>query len=95
LNYSLEDYLPGQQLMSIDFLLGGKNRIAWLSEKLLENPISLAMALAKHLLLVNENQTKNYLASIRSLTSSDLRKIAYRFFNKGKPVWVVIKPEKR
>jgi len=95
LNYSPEDYLPGQQLMSIDFLLGGKNRIAWLSEKLLENPISLAMALAKHLLLVNENQTKNYLASIRSLTSSDLRKIAYRFFNKGKPVWVVIKPEKR
>lgn len=94
-NYSPEDYLPGQQLSAIDFLLGGKNQIRWLSEKSLEDPINLAMALAKHLLLADESQIKNYLASINLLKSSDLRKIARKYFNQGKPVWVVIKPEKR
>lgn len=95
MNYSPKDYLPDQQIMVIDFLNGGKNRITWSSEKYLENPINLGMGLAKYLLLADENKSRNYLTATDSLTSSDLRKIAYRFFNKGKPVWVIIKPEKK
>lgn len=95
INYSPQDFLPGQQMRAIDFLSGGKNRITWLFGKYSENPINLAIGLAKHLLLADENKNKNYLTTIASLTSSDLRKISYHFFNKRKPVWVVIKPEKK
>lgn len=94
INYSPEDYLPGE-IFTIDFLQAGKNQVRWLSEKALEQPLDLAMAMAKHLLLADKLQAGNYLDSIVSYKSSDLRKIARQYFSKGKPVWVVIKPEKK
>ncbi|HEK85632.1 MAG: M16 family metallopeptidase [Candidatus Saccharicenans sp.] len=95
INYSPEDYPPGQQYLIMDFLQGGKNRIKWLSEKLTENPIALGMALSKHLLLAAESGQQNYLKQVESLNSSDLRKVARRYFKQARPVWVIIKPEKK
>jgi predicted Zn-dependent peptidase len=94
INYGLDDYPPGQQYLIIDFLQGGKNRIKWLAEKSLEEPILLGRALAKHLLIADESKSLNYLAAIGSQNSSDLRRVAREYLGKGKPVWLIIKPEK-
>jgi len=95
INYSRRDYLPDQQFLVFDFLQGGKNRFQWLSEKMTENPSVLAQSLARHLLLRSDRQGENYLESITGLDSSDLRKIARRYLSRVRPVWVVIKPEKK
>ena len=95
INYSLQDYPPDQQFLVFDFLQGGKNRFQWLSEKMTENPPLLAMSLAKHLLLRDDRPQKNYLRSIAGLNSSDLRKTARKYLSGARPVWVVIKPEKK
>jgi predicted Zn-dependent peptidase len=59
----------------------------------MEDPLLIAMALGKHLLLRDESQEKNYLEAVNSLSSTDLRKVARKYFVRGKPVWVVISPE--
>jgi predicted Zn-dependent peptidase len=92
-NFSREDFPPQQQYYAFDFLLGGKKRFLWLAEKSLENPLTLAMSLAKHLLLRSESGSRNYLKTVESLSSSDLRKVARKYFSRSQPVWVVIKPE--
>lgn len=93
--FSPSDYLPGQQVFIIDFLQGAKNRIRLLAEKALENPLNLAMALSRHLLFSPEFTSKNYLQTVEKIKSSGLRKLAYRYFGQGKPVWVVINPEEK
>lgn len=93
MNYSRNDYLPGEQLLVFNFLRGGKNRIHWMSEKMIESPLILSMSLARHLLLRDEKRSENYLEAINKLDSSDLRKIARKYLAKPKPVWVVIRPE--
>lgn len=93
INYSQKDYLPGQQWLVFDFLLGGQNRLQWLAEKMMENPLLLGLSLGKHLLLGEPNRALNYLEAIKALDSSDLRKVARKYLARGKAVWVVIKPE--
>ncbi len=95
MNYSRDDYLPDQRFLVLDFLQGGKNRFQWLSEKMMESPALLALSLAKHLLLRSSREQKNYLETISGLDSSDLRKVARRYLSRARPVWVVIKPEKK
>lgn len=95
MNYSRDDYLPDQQFLVFDFLQGGKKRFQGLSEKMTESPLLLALSLAKHLLLRDDQQQKNYLEAINNLGSSDLRKAARRYLARARPVWVVIKPEKK
>lgn len=95
MNYSRDDYLPDQQFLVFDFLQGGKNRFQWLSEKMTESPSVLALSLARHLLLRNDREQKNYLETINGLDSSGLRKIARKYLSRARPVWVVITPEKK
>ncbi len=90
-NYSREDYFPQEGLI-LDFLQGGKSRLRWTSEKMMENPLLLARALAKHLLLATERQKTDYLQTLDSLNSSDMRKIARKYLSRGQVAWVVIKP---
>lgn len=95
INYSREDYLPDQRFLVFDFLRGGKNRFQWLSEKMTESPAVLALSLAKHLLIRDGRGQKNYMETINGLDSSSLRKIARRYLSRTRPVWVVIKPDKK
>ncbi|NPV82158.1 MAG: insulinase family protein [Candidatus Aminicenantes bacterium] len=95
MNYSRDDYLPDQQFLVFDFLQGGKHRFQWLSEKMTENPSVLALSLARHLLLKTDREQKNYLETINGLDSSGLRKIARKYLSRARPVWVVIKPDKK
>lgn len=92
LNFSLDDYLPSQQFQMIDFMKGAKNRIKLLAEKNLENPVNMGISLSRHLLLSTESSRKDYLQTIEAVKSSDLRKLARRYFVQGKPVWIVINP---
>jgi len=92
-NYSSEDYPPGQQTGIIDFLTGAQNRIRLLAEASQENPLNLAMSLSRHLLLASDLNRIDYLQTVEKIRSSDLRKLAHRYFGQGKPVWVIINPE--
>jgi predicted Zn-dependent peptidase len=93
INYSRDEYLSRTEIGAFDFLLGSQNRFQWSSQKMMEDPLLVAMALGKHLLLGDESQQKNYLEAISSLSPTELRKVARKYFVGGEPVWVVIKPE--
>ncbi|MGQ9801022.1 MAG: M16 family metallopeptidase [Candidatus Saccharicenans sp.] len=93
INYSQKDYLPGQQWLVFDFLQGGKSRFEWLAEKMMESPLLLGLSLGKHLLLGEPGRPQNYLEAIKTLDSSDLRKVARKYLARARAVWVVIKPE--
>ncbi|MGB4704439.1 MAG: insulinase family protein [Candidatus Saccharicenans sp.] len=95
INYSSKDYLPSQQFLVFDYLQGGKNRFRWLSERMMESPLTLAASLARHLLLRDRNFQVDYLKAIDRLSSSDLRKTARKYFSGVKPVWVIVKPEEK
>jgi len=93
-NFSKNDFLPDEQsLMVFDFLLGGKNRILFSAEKFQENPLQVALALARHLQLSPVQQKSNYLEAINSLSSSDLRRLSYKYLSQNKPAWVIIRPK--
>ncbi len=93
INYSRDEYLSRTEIGAFDFLLGSQNRFQWSSQKMMEDPLVVAMALGKHLLLGDESQQKNYLEAISSLSPTELRKVARKYFVGGEPIWVVIKPE--
>jgi predicted Zn-dependent peptidase len=95
MNFSPEDYPPGQDFGVVNRLLGAKNRLRLVSARALENPINLAISLGRDLLLTSEKARADYWQIMEKARSSDLRKLAYRYFNQGQPVWVIIKPEEK
>lgn len=93
INYSGNEYLSRTEIGVFDFLLGCQNRFQRFSQKMMEDPLLVAMALGKHLLLGDDSQKINYLEAISSLSPTELRKVARKYFVGGEPVWLVIKPE--
>jgi zinc protease len=95
LNFGKEDYYGDEQVYAFDFLRGAKNQIRFAAQRGRESGLNLAASFARHALLAEKrNETESFLTRIERVTSSDLRKIATRYFNQGESVAVAIVPRK-
>ena len=94
LNYSKKDVMGNAKLYTLDYLESAKNQIKFNFHQSQEKGLSIAIGLARYLLL-NENQERgSYIENIAKLNSSDLRKAAGKYLSKGRYVIVTISDRK-
>jgi predicted Zn-dependent peptidase len=94
-NFSKEDFPGEERIFAFDFLESAKNQIKFNAEQSQEKGLTLAAMLAQYLLLHGDFTSENYLENIMRISSSDLRKIAAKYFSKGEYVTVSIVPQKK
>ena len=91
-SFSKDDYVGENQFYAMDYLENAKNQIKFRAHESQEDGLSLALSLARHLLLDNSSEGIDYLENIEKLTSSDLRKSGGRYLGGGRYVIVSIIP---
>lgn len=91
-NFSKDDFVGEEQFYAIDYLENAKNQIKFRAHESQEEGLSLAVALAGHLLRSESSEGGDYLESIDKLTSSDLRKSGGLYLGKGRYVIVIVRP---
>jgi zinc protease len=94
-NFSRSDVYGDAQMYAFDFLESSRNQILLKIQEGRESGLSLAVSLAMHILLRDKPEAPDYLKAIRSLTSSDLRKAAAKYFGKTEYVVISIVPGKK
>ena len=95
LNYSKKDVMGDAKLYALDYLESAKNQIRFNFHQSQEKGLTIAIGLARHILL-NENQEGgSYIENIANLNSSDLRNAAGKYLSKGRYVIVTISPKKK
>jgi zinc protease len=94
-NFSKEDFPGEEQMFVFDFLESAKNQIKFNAEQSQEKGLTLAAMLARYMLLHRDSTPGSYLENIMRINSSDLRKIAAKYFSKGEYVTVSIVPKKK
>ena len=83
------------KLYALDYLESAKNQIRFNFHQSQEKGLTIAIGLARHILL-NENQEGgSYIENIANLNSSDLRNAAGKYLSKGRYVIVTISPKKK
>jgi zinc protease len=95
LNFSADESLGAEKFFAIDYLRSAKNQIRFSSEKSREFGLSLAISLARHMILSSGLTGDGYLESISRITSSDLRRVAAKYLSAGKAVAVSIVPSSK
>jgi predicted Zn-dependent peptidase len=94
-NYSKEDFFGENQIYAFDYLGSAKNQIKFDLQLSQEISLSVAVSLARYMLLDDNIIKGSYLENIKKLSSSDLRKVAGQYFSRGKYVIVSIIPKKK
>lgn len=94
-NYSKEDFFGENQIYAFDYLGSAKNQIKFDLQLSQEISLSVAVSLARYMLLDKNIIKGSYLENIEKLSSSDLRKAAGQYFSRGKYVIVSIIPKKK
>jgi len=82
------------QFYAMDYLKNAKNQIKFRAHESQEEGLSVAISLAKYLLLDKSAEGGSYLENIEKITSSDLRKSGGRYLGVGRYVIVIITPQK-
>ena len=93
-NFSRSDVYGDAQMYAFDFLESSRNQILLKLQEGRESGLNLAVSLAMHILLRDKPEAPDYLKAVRSLTSSDLRKAAAKYFGKTEYVVISIIPGK-
>ncbi len=94
-SFSKDDFLGESRFYAIDYLENAKNQIRFRAHESQEEGLSVALTLARHLLMEKSSKGRNYLENIQKLTSSDLRKSSGHYLGTGRYVIVRIKPPKK
>jgi zinc protease len=92
LNFGPEDIRGDEQFYAFDFIGGAKNQIRFQMYRGQERGLTVAVSLARYLILQEGTQDRNYLRSIEKVSSSDLRQAAGRYLGGGKKVIVSVVP---
>ncbi|MBN2206845.1 MAG: insulinase family protein [Candidatus Aminicenantes bacterium] len=92
LNFAKSDVFGDAQAYVFDYLGSAKNQIRFAAESFQESGLSIARALARHILVSGAGGGTDYLAAIDKLTSSDLRRVAARVFSAGEYAAVAVLP---
>ncbi|MBN2198497.1 MAG: insulinase family protein [Candidatus Aminicenantes bacterium] len=92
LNFSPEDVYGMERGNVFDYLESAKNQIRFSSEKSREKGMSLAVLLARQMLLSRNASSEGFLNEIEKIKSFDLRRAAAKYFSSGKTVAVYVIP---
>ena len=93
LNYSRKDYAGESRLTAYDYLASAKSQIRFKFHKTREEGLDIASSLVLHSLL-NQNPSRvPYLDSIETTVTTDLRRVAGKYFAGGRSVFVSIVPQ--
>ncbi len=93
-NFSPDDHFGEARFSAFDFLGGAKNKVRYNAYQAMEKGLSLARALAQHLILSSSDKPLSYLENIERITSSDLRKVAAAYLSRSEYVAVSAVPKK-
>jgi len=93
-NFARSDVYGDAQMYAFDFLESSRNQILLKLQEGRESGLNLAVSLAMHVLLRDRAEAPDYLKAVRSLTSSDLRKAATKYFGRTEYVVISILPGK-
>ena len=94
-SFSKDDFVGESQFYAMDYLENAKNQIKFRAHESQEKGLSVALTLARHLLMEKSSEDGSYLENIDKLTSSDLRKSGGRYLGAGRYVVVSITPPKK
>jgi len=94
-SFSKDDFVGESQFYAMDYLESAKNQIKFRAHESQEEGLSVALTLARHLLMEKSSERGSYLENIDKLTSSDLRKSAGHYLGGGRYVIVSITPPKK
>jgi len=93
-SFSASDFSGPEKYQAFDFLEGAKSAIAREAAGTEESGLRLAESLVRFLLLNKRENPAAYLDQIMKIKSSDLRKAAFQYLAKGRPVVLTIMPAK-
>jgi len=94
-SYSKKDYLaPEEEMAAFDYLAMAKNQIRFAVGQAEESGLLLAGSFVRHLLLNTRDHLGSYLDAIDRVDSSDLRKIAARYFGRSESAAISVVPMK-
>jgi len=93
-SFSKDDFVGESQFYAMDYLENAKNQIKFRAHESQEEGLSVAISLAKYLLLDKSAEGGSYLENIEKITSPDLRKSGGRYLGVGRYVIVIITPQK-
>jgi len=94
-NYSIDDHYGDSKYYAFDFLQGAINQIKFRTHQAQEKGLLLATSLVRFMLLNEDPNPGSYLESIDKVKSTELRKIAAKYFSKNRYVIVTIVPKKK
>jgi len=94
-SFSKDDFVGESQFYAMDYLENAKNQIKFRAHESQEEGLSVALTLARHLLMEKSSESGSYLKNIDKVTSSDLRKSAGNYLGAGRYVIVSITPPKK
>lgn len=92
--FSPADFLGEQQMFAFDHLGSAKNQIRYNAYQSQEKGLSLAVSLARFMILSDGHPGRNYLESIDRVGSGDLRKVAGKYLGRPDYVTVAVIPRK-
>jgi len=93
--FSKDDFMPGERIHALDFLVCAKNQIKFDFFRGRENALAVANSLVRHMLLNEGSRKGSFIEKIMGLSSSDLRKAAAKYLGTGKYVVVSIIPKRK
>jgi len=94
-NYSKSDYMGEERFYALDFLESAKNQIRFKAHQGQEMGLVVASGLVRHMLMGADLDKGNYIESIESVTSSDVRKAADQYLSRGDYVIVSLIPKEK
>jgi predicted Zn-dependent peptidase len=93
-NFSPQDVYGAEQMYAFDFLESAKNQIKYNAHQAQEKGLSLAVSMARFMLLSEGSAPRNYLQSIDQVKSGDLRRTAAKYLSRSPYVLISIVPQK-
>lgn len=94
-NYSKKDYYDEYKFYAFDYLESAKNQIKFKSHKLDQKGLNVSTSLIIFMLKNEDTERGSYIENIDRITSTDLRKIAGKYFSKGRCVIASIVPKEK
>jgi predicted Zn-dependent peptidase len=95
LSYSREDFAGESRLSAYDYLESAKSRIRLEFYQAMEEGLDIASSMAIHALLNKKPSRGSYIDIIEDIDTTDLRRVAGKYFARGRYVIVSIIPKKK
>jgi predicted Zn-dependent peptidase len=94
-NFSQKDYFGEEQMYAFDYLESAKNQIKLNDCRARQKGLDIALALAIHMILQGGEESRNFWENIQKVDSTELRRVAAKYFSRGDYAVVAIVPQRK